>query len=147
MNLVDKYTKATLELAEATQEIDARLKKLNEIIMRTSDETQDLLHMIELDRFDAARGYELTRQLQNVRKRRRQAKDEKRILEKIRKTMNNNCKFDSHVYSLRRELRDLNKEIVERTYHPRIRTDMKKRFDEIKEKERKTRGNIPNATL
>jgi hypothetical protein len=68
-----KYVNNFIQILDGVTEEYDRLYK---VVHDTDLETCDLLHKIELSNFNAAEGYYLSKQLQEVRQKRRDAKDE-----------------------------------------------------------------------
>lgn len=94
-----------------------------QLISQKDKETQDLLHEIELIKFDYKKGNKLVRELQKVRKARRQAADENRTLKPLFDYFNDK--------TILKDLRKIQQEIVRdsqkmeaRTYTPKVRNDL-----------------------
>lgn len=86
-------------------------------------ETQDLLHEIELGKFDYKRGNKLARALKSVRQERRKAMDENAGL----KLLYDYFEEKPIIKDLQRLQQDIAKEINKlsnRTYSPRVRDDL-----------------------
>jgi len=130
-NIVDVYKNATEQLQQVVSQTPQRIKQLHEIVQRSDWEEQDLLHLAELDTFSASEGYKLAKQIQKVRQRRRQAKDELEALNGIKAIMNNNSKFESHVAGIKKDMDT--RAGRKKKYHVRVRTDLAKRFEKLNE--------------
>lgn len=90
-----------------------------EAVDKADKETLDLLHTIEFEKFDVVKGYRLVKQLQNIRKVRRQYKDNLKLIAAIEK-LNLTPLVDG---TLHEELTKFNT----REYHQRVKQSM---FDE-----------------
>jgi len=136
--LIEKYTEAIESLGSVVQEVDKHLKNLDYKIEATDKESQDLLHLLEFENFNAAEGYYIAKQLQEARKKRRKYKDNKYLLSEIKKNMNFNSKFDKHVFGMRKAIKDIKTTEVVRTYTPKQRTDLTQRFERIQLKKERS---------
>ena len=87
-------------------------------------ETQDLLHEIELTRFDVQRGYRLCRALQETRQRRRKLKDKMEILRTLKEFTDNNKQLKINLYKALNVMQRTEDHQGQRMYTPRIRTDI-----------------------
>ena len=130
-NIVDDYRNATKKLQLAVSQTPQRIAELNKVIQRADWEEQDLLHLAELDNFNASEGYKIAKMIQKARLKRRDAKDELDELQGIKKIMNNNSKFEAHVNLLNKNTEDEDNKKAKRKYNVRVRTDLSKRFEKI----------------
>lgn len=127
-DFVSVYQNATSQLKHVVTETPKRIKELEKIIKRCELETQDILHLAELESFNACQGFDIAKNIQKVRQKRRKAKDELQALSDLRAIMNNNSKFEAHVNGLDNSLKNLDKP---RIYNLRVRTDLSSRFERI----------------
>lgn len=101
-----------------------RTYEYNSSLIETKDkETQDLLHEIELSKFDYRRGNKLVRTLKAVRQDRRRAMDENAALKPLYEYFEGKLIYKD----LQRLQQDISKEISKlgsRTYTPRVRDDL-----------------------
>src|SRR5690606_10588129 len=123
METVEIYKSAVKQLQQVVSQTPQRIKKLHELIQRADWEEQDLLHLAELENFNAAEGYYITKQISQVRKRRRAYKDELTVLDELRKIANNNSKLEAHVNLLGKSINSDIKKKEERKYNIRVRKD------------------------
>ncbi|WP_144509844.1 hypothetical protein [Bacillus sp. FJAT-22090] len=128
-NLVEVYQKATQQLQQVVSQTPERIKVLNEIISRADLEVQDLLHLAELDTFNAAEGYHIANQIKKARVKRRQAKDEMDMLSSIKAIINQNSKLEPHVQGIQKSISTHVGQKSRRTYTARVRTDLMVRFN------------------
>lgn len=133
-DLVKIYQEATARLQNAVIETPARIKMLNEIISKADLEIQDLLHLVELGKFNAAEGYSIAHQIKEARIKRRKAKDEVETLFNIKAVINQNSKFEPHVLSIHKTIERTIKQKSERKYNVRVRTDLTARFNQLQNK-------------
>lgn len=94
-------------------------------IRKADQETQDILHEIELTRFNAYEGYELTKKLQEVRQRRRRLKNEKEALKDIKEFYDNNKKLEIDLFKVLSKTRSNISYMENRVYVPKARNDLK----------------------
>lgn len=87
-------------------------------------ETQDILHEIELTRFDVQRGYRLCRALQEARQRRRKLKEKMEILKTLKEFTDNNKQLKISLYKALNTMQKTEDHQGQRMYTPRIRTDI-----------------------
>lgn len=96
--------------------IDASQQCLCQELSKVDIEITDIEHKIELSEFNAAVGYKLAKELQQARRKRRAIKDVMTIMD--------NQDFINSISNLADIVVNLNKQLVNRTYQPRIRTDL-----------------------
>ena len=137
METVEIYKSAVKQLQQVVSQTPQRIKKLHELIQRADWEEQDILHLVELESFNAFQGYDIAAKLQKVRRKRREYKDELEALIELRKAINNNSKLENHVSTLSKVIDDDKKKKEKRKYNVRVRTDLAKRFERIHAKEGK----------
>jgi len=87
-------------------------------------ETQDLLHEIELTKFDVQRGYKLCKQLQEVRQRRRRLKDTVELLRNIKDFVDCNKQLKISLYKTLTTMEKTEEHQGQRMYAPRVRADI-----------------------
>jgi hypothetical protein len=91
---------------------------------RCNEEITDLLHEVELTPFDIQKGFRISRELCEARKRRRVAKDYLYAMEGLRKFLD----FKNIPISLFKVLKDqkaIRENYHNRLYRPRVRHDLK----------------------
>ncbi|GAB6170573.1 hypothetical protein JCM15765_00510 [Paradesulfitobacterium aromaticivorans] len=93
-------------------------------LKRCEEETQDLLHEIELTKFDASRGYRLCRDLQEVRQRRRQLKDEMDVARVLKEFLDINKQLKINLFKVLTSMERVEEGQGRRMYTPRVRTDL-----------------------
>lgn len=133
MDIVNTYKEATKQLQSVISQTPERVRKLHELVQRADWEEQDLLHLAELGKFNAAEGYYITKQISNVRKKRRKYKDELEALSELRKVINNNSKLEVHMNTLNKSLKSDEEKKNKRRYNIRVRQDLLQRFERINE--------------
>lgn len=87
-------------------------------------EIQDLLHEIELTKFDAARGYQLAKQIQEVRQRRRQLKDYMEITKHLKEYLDVNKQMKITLFKVLTAMEKTEENQGHRIYTPRVRMDI-----------------------
>lgn len=136
-SIVDIYKSATEQLQQVVSQTPQRIKKLNELIQRADWEEQDILHLAELENFNAFQGYSIAEQIKKVRNKRRKYKDELEALNSLHRVANNNSKLESHVSLLSKSIKEDHEKKEKRKYNVRVRTDLTERFDRLHAKEGK----------
>lgn len=84
-----------------------------------------LLHELELTKFNACEGYNLAKELQILRHKRRQYKDQEEQLDVLRGFMNKHKWVISDLKPLIKILEDKQEHQLYRKYTPKIRTNLK----------------------
>lgn len=88
-------------------------------------EIQDLLHEIELTKFDVQRGYRLCKQLQEVRQRRRELKNTMEVLRALKDFLDTNKQLKISLFKTLSAMEKTEEHQDHRMYTPRVRTDIK----------------------
>lgn len=126
--------KAAKELQEIMHHVPEQIKRLQVEIQLCEQETQDLLHLIELSNFHASEGYRLSKDLQITRKKRRQFKDELDALKSIFDRTSTDRALSEQFNVLRGVIEHRKINVKARSYKPRIRTDLTEKFNRCKHK-------------
>lgn len=105
-----------------------RFEENEEGLKRCDQETQDLLHVIEFSNFSASEGYRLARELQEVRRLRREIKNEQEVLQPIVKDFLKYGKItDKNISKTIGDIRSIESKQERRTYTMRVRTDLQEK--------------------
>lgn len=134
MDLIETYRNAAQDLHDAIMKTNDRVGELGELIKLSDHEEGDLLHLIEMESFNAFQGYDLSDQLKKTRLRRRKYKDEYEYLTQVRKTFKNNYKLELHTHSIIESLAKTDSKMETRGYRMRTRFDLQQRVDVAREK-------------
>ena len=94
-------------------------------IRQADQETQDILHEMELISFNASEGYILARKLQEIRQRRRRLKNEKEILKDIKEFYDNHKQLKIDLFKVLTKTTRTLENLENRQYVPRVRDDLK----------------------
>ena len=110
------------EIITIHREVIGKYAENTEIILKADNEVCDLEHELELTEFDSERGYAIAKEIQNVKRRRRIAKDENELLEELA----NYCgQWNIHaLQSVLGKCRKLYDRKQKRRYFPRVRSDL-----------------------
>lgn len=112
----------------AVSSLFIELPKYYGSVVRELDlETQDILHKIEFTNENVVNGFKRYKQLQDVRRRRREAKD---ALELVSLLLSSGLL--TSLKTLKTEMEKLEKYLTERKYNPRIIPDI---FEDMEEQE------------
>jgi Mg2+ and Co2+ transporter CorA len=123
--MYEDVIKIVSDFAQLLGKIEQDWDQIYEEIHKTDCETGDLLHEIELTNFNAYEGYRLAKQLQEVRQRRRELKDTQEILQHLKDFYDNNKQLHITLFKLVKEMQKTKASQQNRSYIPRIRTDLK----------------------
>lgn len=122
-NLAEEITN---ELLSLIQEIEDTYNSNFEMIGKCDKEIQDLMHEIELSKFNVVEGYYLAKQLQEVRQRRRNAKNENELLWYLHQdTFVKTPAFKNSLLNASRNIKRKQSEQETREYNPRILENLK----------------------
>lgn len=119
-------------LFEAVKKIPKQIDRLKKEIRLCDEERNDILHLIELESFNASEGYRHARELQITLLQRRKFKDELEALEKFHSKMNKNRTMNEQVDTLHYLVKERTDTLKARTYRPRVREDFNERFIQCK---------------
>lgn len=125
------------QLSSFYSRLPDQIKRLQKEIKLCDLETEDLLHLIELDHFNASDGFKHAKDLQITRKRRRECKDELEVLSELIENLRVNRPFDHQVNAIEKIAKSRNHRIKTRNYRPRVREDLKLKFSECKKREKR----------
>ncbi|WP_339147654.1 MULTISPECIES: hypothetical protein [unclassified Sutcliffiella] len=101
-----------------------RVQHIEESLRSVEEEIQDILHVIELGRFNASDGYKLAKELQNARIERRKLKDALELLKPIKDLMTFTKPTESNIGKVLGDLRNIKKRHQNRGYRMRKRSDL-----------------------
>lgn len=125
------------QLSSFYSRLPDQIERLKKEISLCDHETNDLLHLIELDHFNASDGFRHAKDLQITRKRRRECKDELEGLNEIVENLKIQRPFNHQVITIEKLIKARKEKIKMRGYQPRVRKDLKKKFKECRNKHRK----------
>jgi len=92
---------------------------------RCNEEITDLLHEVELTPFDIQKGFRISRELCEARKRRRVAKDYLYAMEGLRKFLDNYKNIPISLFKVLKDQKAIRENYHNRLYRPRVRHDLK----------------------
>jgi 5-bromo-4-chloroindolyl phosphate hydrolysis protein len=95
-----------------------------EEVHKCDQETQDLLHEIELTKFEIQRGYKLSKQLQEVRQRRRDLKNTMEVMRTLKDFLDSNKQMKINLYKILASMEKMKEHQAQRIYTPRVRMDI-----------------------
>lgn len=136
MELLGRLEGSLSELEKMIHKIPKHIETLEKQIKICDDETQDILHLMELSSFNAQEGWKLSKDLQMTRQARRNAKNELEGLRKIQERFNNRSQMNIHVESANRDLNNYTVKLSKRKYAPRVRLDFEEKFNQISAKKK-----------
>lgn len=114
-----------VEYPKMIQRLEGELKKLEQ-------ESQDYLHLIEMTSFSAFQGFKYAKELQNVRRQRREIKDDLEQLYVIKELNSVAVKpSEKNVNKAIGEIRKIKRNQETRSYRMRIREDLQPVIDGV----------------
>ena len=101
------------------------IEYLEDELKKKGNETQDLLHYMELKKFSASEGYVIARDMQRVRQERREIKDLLKVMTVTHAKIHVNFNKINLLNDAIGEVRKIHKQNNNRQYQPRVRVDLK----------------------
>jgi len=98
---------------------------ISQKIKDTDSEICDILHDVELTSFNASEGYKLARELQILRKKRREYKEQEEQLDMLRGFVNKHKWIANDLQLNIKTIEGKREQQLHRIYSPKIRTDLK----------------------
>ncbi len=114
-----KYSEQLKQLLAFLRNAKSKLSEDAQAEQRANDETQDILHCLELEENDYYNCARLSMALCDIRHERRKAKDDARLLQPVVEWMERNKKAYRELEQLFEKLYKEEKEMGNRTYRPR----------------------------
>lgn len=112
-------------LQDAPKRLEANLAE----VCSYEKEIMDIEHVLELTNFHASKGYQYAKDIQQVRKRRRELKDEIELLTPLVEIIEKMKANDNHLNKAVGEIRRIKQSHGKRTYRMRIRQDLQHEVD------------------
>lgn len=114
------------------QEAPKRLQANLEEVTTCDKEIRDIEHVLELTIFNAAEGFNYSRDIQKARRRRRELKDEIELLSPLVEAIKNLKVNQNELNKSLGEIRKVKQSHERRTYRMRVRTDLQPVIDRQK---------------
>jgi hypothetical protein len=116
----------TEQFAKMLESLTEEWEQLVDGVSQTDLETQDLLHEIELTKFNAVEGYMLTSKLKEIRLRRREIKNDLEVYSSFKDTFYaNNKNLSVTLFKALKKLNTIREGQERKHYTPRVRDDLK----------------------
>lgn len=115
---------ALLSVRDVYIHLPKRYEEVQKEIKKCELELEDLEHVIELHNFNASKGYQLAKEIQKTRKRRRDLKNELEQLESIRRLNAIGKPTEKHLNQAIGEVRSVTERQKNRCYSMRVRNDL-----------------------
>lgn len=106
--------------------VPERFKTNNEELTKLDLEAQDLLHLIEFKNLDVQRGYKVYKELQKIKQRRRELKNENELLQPVVKTLEGMADKTHELDRAIGRIRKVKSNQDKRVYTFKVRKDLKK---------------------
>lgn len=119
------------ELSKMVASIPKQIERIRKQITLCDREEQDILHTIELTRFNAHEGWKLAKDIQLTRQKRRELKDELEDLSRIRNSLVVNRAVNHHAQSVEDFMKHKKEFRNKRTYTLRVRSDLENKSHRI----------------
>jgi hypothetical protein len=113
-NIIDSFTN-----------IENELQATDKAIRMCDTELCDIMHEIELTKFNACEGYYLTKEIQRIRKLRREWKDYEEQLDILKRFLGNHKNARNELRNLIKVIEEKKEHQIHRMYTPRVRNDLK----------------------
>lgn len=110
---------------ETLNNVEKDWDSVYEDIGKCDQEISDLLHEIELTEFDHDEGNKLSEEIQKVRRRRRELKNYQEIMRHIKEFLERNRSLKMSLFRVLSFMERTRDYQMNRTYTPRVRTDLK----------------------
>ena len=112
-------------ILESFETLEYEMDSINQKIRDIHSEQDDLLHEVELTKFNACEGYQLSKELQLLRHKRRHYKDQEEQMDMIRGVINKYKWVINDLKPLVKLLEEKENHQIHRQYTPKIRTNLK----------------------
>ena len=112
-------------ILESFETLKYEMDSINQKIRDIHSEQDDLLHEVELTKFNACEGYQLSKELQILRHKRRHYKDQEEQMDMIRGVINKYKWIVNDLKPLVKLLEEKENHQIHRQYTPKIRTNLK----------------------
>jgi hypothetical protein len=122
-------------MISAFQNVKSAVEQFESDVAYYDHEYNDLTHALELMTFDAAKGYQLAKQLKENRLKRRKAKDQLAQLQPLNELMGRYQNFFQELRRTQAQIEKIRTAQQNRIYTPRARTDMQEAFERAKERQ------------
>lgn len=122
--IIVKIEETINNLHEMTSEIPKRLKMIEQELSLCDLEKNDLLHLMEFNRLNAAEGARYSKELHITLNKRRELKDEYDELRSVLDNLNKSRTAKELATSIKKSKEDRVKIKSEKFYTPRVRTDL-----------------------
>lgn len=131
---VDSIHNKIKELDRLMTSIPSRIVSLEKELRACDEETQDLLHVIEMTRFHASEGYNLSSEMKKIRNRRREAKDELELLKNLQESFKKHRPMNHQINSTAKIIGEQKRKEKTRRYHLRVRKEFAEKLEKTYEK-------------
>jgi len=112
-------------ILESFETLKYEMDSINQKIRDIHSEQDDLLHEVELTKFNACEGYQLSKELKKLRHKRRHYKDQEEQMDMIRGVINKYKWIVNDLKPLVKLLEEKEDHQIHRQYTPKIRTNLK----------------------
>lgn len=112
-------------IIDSLTQIENELQAADQAIKNCDTELCDIMHEIELTTFNACEGYYLAKEIQTIRKLRREWKEYEEQLDILKRFLGNHKNARNELRGLIKNVEDMKERQIHRVYTPRIRTNMK----------------------
>lgn len=131
---IDSINSKIKELDSLMSNIPARVLSLEKELQVCHEETQDLLHVMEMTKFHASEGYNLANEMKKIRNRRRKIKDELEALEKLQESSKKHRPMIHQISAMTKIIGEQKKKKKTRRYYLRVRKEFAEKLEKTYEK-------------
>lgn len=129
MSMPQEVEQVVISIRDNIKDIPNRFKANEEAINELDLETQDLMHLMEFRDLDIQRGFKIYKELQLIRKKRRELKNENELLLPAIKVCGELNKKSHELDRAIGKIRKIKSAQNNRQYHFRIRKDLESVWD------------------
>lgn len=128
-NKLLKFEQELKSVRDFIQNLPKEIEYLEKELIKCDNERQDLLHYVELGKFNAYEGYKIAKDLQLVSRKRRKIKDELDVMQTAWSKLNGKLGNLNILNEAIGDVRKTLKQKENRYYKPRIRIDLEKKIN------------------
>ncbi len=116
-------------IRDSVRDLPTRYSENKKRIRRLDEETSDLMHLVELTRFNAFEGFKIAQQLQVVRQERRKLKDENEVLKHLAPYLQSQKNKLGQLDKAIGEIRNTKSRLPVRKYNCKVRKDLEQKIN------------------
>ncbi|MCY7865960.1 hypothetical protein P8918_12955 [Bacillus spizizenii] len=123
--MIPETIKSIKNFLETLNKIENNWDSVYEEIGRSGLEISDLIHEVELTDFDPVEGIHLAEEIKKARRHRRELKDYQEVIRHMKEYLDRNKSLKINLFKVLTAMERTREAQCNRTYTPRVRTDLK----------------------